>query len=77
MKISMFINFVDLDLVSLGLTKICTWVNVFRFFEGHQGRFRESCKSVEKIFEGGEVHFFVKKISSSSFLNLKKNNITI
>jgi hypothetical protein len=77
MKISLFINFVDLDLVSLGLTKICTWVNVFRIFEGHQGRFRESCKSVEKIFEGGEVHFFVKKISSSSFLNLKKNNITI
>jgi hypothetical protein len=56
---------------------ICTWMNVFRIFEGHRDRFRESCKSVEKIFEGGEVHFFVKIISSSSFLSLKKNNITI
>ena len=66
-------------LVELQTDFLCPWVKVFCIFKGCQGRFHESCKSVEKIFEreGGWGPFIVKKISSSSFLNLRKNNITI
>ena len=54
----------------------------FRIFEGRRGRFRESCKSVEKIFEGGRVIFCQKiifiqffKLEKEQYYDLKRNYV--